>query len=76
MKRQEWDFPEDQRPRRYRVLEAEPEQSGWGSPTATKVIGAYWTIVKTVLKVVLGAILGGVLIGCAWMMSVLMSLPK
>ena len=64
---QEWDYP-PRRPRHYDVLDAVPEESGWGSPIATKIVSVYWTIFKTVVKVVLGSILGLAMVALVWLM--------
>ena len=64
---QEWDYP-PQRPRNYSVLDAAPEESGWGSATATKIVSVYWTILKTVVKFVVGAFCGVVLIFLGWLL--------
>jgi len=64
--KQEWDYP-PRLARHYRVLDAEPTENGWASPTTTRVVNVYWMAIKTIVKVILGSILGLVLFGCLWM---------
>ena len=70
---QEWDYPPGRlrypprRPRHYRVLDAEPSGTGWASPTTTRIVDIYFTIILTIVKMIFGAILGLMVFGCVWM---------
>lgn len=60
--KQEWDYPARREPRRYRVLDAEPEGEGWSSPAVTRFANGYWGFVKVVFGAVVGAVIAGVIV--------------
>jgi hypothetical protein len=73
-KDQEWDWP----PSRHHSYDARaefvPDRTGWGSPTATKVINVYWWILRTIFKIFMAIACTIVLAGCGWFIIALLKL--
>jgi hypothetical protein len=61
--------------RRHQTIDAFPRHTGWASPTVTRAVDIYLTVVTTMLKMVLGAFLGLVVFGCGWLIVQILSLP-